>query len=99
MHHRITLHTPKVDESRQYQNPAAASSCTAWNQSIQTRPIMTRLSIFFVFAVAVATAAQTTGPTTRPATKRSLPERPYPAIHGVMIISVDGLRPDLLLRA
>jgi len=44
-------------------------------------------------------AADPTAPTTRPTTKPLTPAtRPIPAIDRVMVISVDGLRPDLLTR-
>ena len=50
---------------------------------------MKRLFVIAVFFFASVASAQTT----------QLPTRPIPAIQKVLIISIDGLRPDLALRA
>ena len=64
---------------------------------------MMRLSVTFSLlacllpAAAPRAVAQDAGRTTRPRAAR--PAKPIPAVERVMIISADGLRPDVLLRA
>lgn len=52
----------------------------------------------FCFGLFLSTAWCIAGAATRPA-QAGLPQRPVAAITHVMIVSIDGCRPDLLLRA